>query len=156
VEWYPRGRAIVDDERRRWARPATHGVAGRPGPQSMQHKRPELRVAQQSVPLGGRNPGRTAGAGRGATSGSNHRGTSEAGWQGATVLAVVSRVPTVETVEPDSQRKSRSAGLGEVARGKLSSSKTTCHVERRSGGLWRDQGSGSLCDQRSSQGRHTR
>jgi hypothetical protein len=74
----------------------------------------------------GRNPGRTVGAGRGATSGSNPGGTSGAGWQGSTVPAVVSRVPTVETVEPASQRKSRSVGLGEAARGKLSSSKTTC------------------------------
>jgi hypothetical protein len=74
----------------------------------------------------GRNPGRTAGAGRGATSGTNPGGTSEASWQGATVHAVVSGVPTVETVEPDSQRKSRSVGLGEVARGKLSSSKIMC------------------------------
>jgi hypothetical protein len=74
----------------------------------------------------GRNPGRTVGAARGATSGSNPGGTSRAGWQGATVPAVVSRVPTVETVEPDSQRKCRSVGLGEAARGKLSSSKTTC------------------------------
>jgi hypothetical protein len=64
--------------------------------------------------------------GRGATSGSNPEGTSRAGRQGATVLAVVSRVPTVEAVEPDSQRKSRSVGLGETARGKLSSSKTMC------------------------------
>jgi hypothetical protein len=32
----------------------------------------------------------------------------------------------VETMEPDSQRKSRLVGLGEAARGKLSSSKTTC------------------------------
>jgi hypothetical protein len=74
----------------------------------------------------GRNPGGTAGAGRGATSGSNPGGTSKAGWQGATVPAVVSRVPTVETVEPDSQRKSMSVGLDEAVRGKLSSSKTTC------------------------------
>jgi hypothetical protein len=52
VEWYPRGRAAVDDGRRRWARPTTHGVEGRPGPQSVQQKRPVQRVAQQSVPLG--------------------------------------------------------------------------------------------------------
>jgi hypothetical protein len=32
----------------------------------------------------------------------------------------------VETVKPNSQRKSRLVGLGEAARGKLSSSKTTC------------------------------
>jgi hypothetical protein len=32
----------------------------------------------------------------------------------------------VETMEPDSQRKSRLVGLGEVAKGKLSSSKTMC------------------------------
>jgi hypothetical protein len=73
-----------------------------------------------------RNLRGTIGAGRGATSGSNPRGTSRAGWQGATVPVVVSQVPTVETVEPDSQRKSRSVGLGEAVRGKLSSSKTTC------------------------------
>jgi hypothetical protein len=33
-------------------RPSTHGVAGHPGPQSVQQKRPGPRVAQQSVPLG--------------------------------------------------------------------------------------------------------
>jgi hypothetical protein len=32
----------------------------------------------------------------------------------------------VETMGPDSQRKSRSVRLGEATRGKLSSSKTTC------------------------------
>jgi hypothetical protein len=74
----------------------------------------------------GRNPGWTTGARRRATSGSNLGGTSGAGWQGATVPAVVSRVPMVETVESDSQRKSRPVGLGEAARGKLSSSKTKC------------------------------
>jgi hypothetical protein len=51
VEWYPRGRAAVDDGRRRSARLATHGVAGRPGPQSVQQKRLGLRVVQQYVPL---------------------------------------------------------------------------------------------------------
>jgi hypothetical protein len=71
-------------------------------------------------------PGGTARAGRGATSGLSPGGTSEAGWQGVTVPAVVSRVPTVETVEPDSQRKSRLVGLCEAARRKLSSSKTMC------------------------------
>jgi hypothetical protein len=35
VEWYPRGRATEDDGRRRSARPATHGVVGRPGPRSV-------------------------------------------------------------------------------------------------------------------------
>jgi hypothetical protein len=101
----------------------------------------------------GRNPGWTARAGRGATSGSNLGGTFEAGWQGATIPAVVSQVSTVETVEADSQKKSRLVGLGEATKGKLSLTKP--HVERRSGSLWRDQGSGSLCDQRSSQGRNT-
>jgi hypothetical protein len=52
VEWYPRGWAAADDGRRRSARPATHGVVGHPGPQSVQQKRPGPRVAQQSVPLG--------------------------------------------------------------------------------------------------------
>jgi hypothetical protein len=74
----------------------------------------------------GRNPDGAVRVGRGATSSSNPRGTSRASWQGATVPTVVSRVPTVGTVEPDSQRKSRSVGLGEAVRGKLSSSKTTC------------------------------
>jgi hypothetical protein len=37
-------------------RPATHGVAGRPGPQSVQQKRPGPRVAQQSVSLGAEIP----------------------------------------------------------------------------------------------------
>jgi hypothetical protein len=88
----------------------------------------EVRAARGSAvgAAQGRNPGRTVGAGRGATSGSNSGGTSGAGWQGATVPAVVSRVSTMETVEPDSQRKSRLVELGEAARGKLSSSKTTC------------------------------
>jgi hypothetical protein len=81
----------------------------------------------------------TARVGREATSGSNPRGTSGASWQGVMVPAVVSRVPTVETVEPDSQRKSRLVGLGEVARGSCPHQKP--HVERRSGSLWRDQGS---------------
>jgi hypothetical protein len=58
VEWYPRGRAAVDDGSRRWARPATDGVAGRPGPQSVQQKRPGLRVAQELVPLGAEIPDR--------------------------------------------------------------------------------------------------
>jgi hypothetical protein len=55
----------------------------------------------------GRNPGGTTGVGRRATSGSNPRGTIGVGWQGATVPAVVSQIPMVETVEPDSQRKYR-------------------------------------------------
>jgi hypothetical protein len=74
----------------------------------------------------GRNPGQIAGVGRGAIGDSNPGGTSGAGWQGATVPEVVSRVPTVETVEPGSQRKYRSVRLGETTRGKLSSSETTC------------------------------
>jgi hypothetical protein len=56
VEWYPWGRAAMDDGRRRWARPVTHGVAGRPGPQSVQQKRSGPRMAQQSVPLGAEIP----------------------------------------------------------------------------------------------------
>jgi hypothetical protein len=52
VEWYPWGWIAADDGRRRSARPATHGVAGRPGPQSVQQKRPGPCVAQQSVSLG--------------------------------------------------------------------------------------------------------
>jgi hypothetical protein len=51
VEWYPRGWAATDDGRRRSARPATHGVTGRPGPQSVQQKRSGPHVAQQAVPL---------------------------------------------------------------------------------------------------------
>jgi hypothetical protein len=51
VEWYPRGWAAADDGRRRSARPATHGMAGRPGPLSVQQKRLGPCVAQQSVPL---------------------------------------------------------------------------------------------------------
>jgi predicted transcriptional regulator len=42
------------------------------------------------------------------------------------VPAGQSRVPMMETVELDSKRKSRLDRLGEAARGKLSSSKTTC------------------------------
>jgi hypothetical protein len=52
----------------------------------------------------GKNLGGTVRVGRGATSGLNPGGTSRADWQGATVLVVVSRVPTVEIVEPDSQK----------------------------------------------------
>jgi hypothetical protein len=69
----------------------------------------------------GATRGTTIGAGRGATSGLNLGGISGAGRQGAMVPIVVSRIPTVVTVEPDSQRKSRSVGLGEATRGKLSS-----------------------------------
>jgi hypothetical protein len=71
----------------------------------------------------GRNPGGTAGVGRGATRGSKLGGISGAGRRGAgvEVPAVVRWVPMVETVEPDSQRKSRSVRLGKVASGKLSS-----------------------------------
>jgi hypothetical protein len=76
----------------------------------------------------GRNPRGTAGAGRGDTGGSKPRGISGVGRRGAEVEvpAVVRWVPMVETVGPDSQRKSRSVRLGEAASGKLSSSKTTC------------------------------
>jgi hypothetical protein len=77
----------------------------------------------------GRNPGGTAGSGRGATGGSKPGGVSGAGRRGVGVElpAVVRWVPMVETVEPDSQRKSRPVRLGEVVSGKLSSSKTICH-----------------------------
>jgi hypothetical protein len=77
----------------------------------------------------GRNPGGTVGAGRGATEGSKPGGISGAIQRGAgvEVSAVVSQVPMVETMETDSQRKSRSVRLGEPASGKLSSSKITCH-----------------------------
>jgi hypothetical protein len=77
----------------------------------------------------GRDPGGTAGVGRGATGGSKPRGISGAGRRGARVevLAVVRWVLMVETMELDSQRKSRSVRLGEEASGKVSSSKTSCH-----------------------------
>jgi L-aminopeptidase/D-esterase-like protein len=76
----------------------------------------------------GRNPEGTVGMGRGATGGSKPGGISDAGRRGAgvEVAAVVRWVPMVETVGPDSQRKSRSVRLGEAASGKLSSLKTTC------------------------------
>jgi hypothetical protein len=76
----------------------------------------------------GRNPSGTARADRGATGGSKPRGISGAVRQGTgvEVPTVVSRVPMVETVEPDSQKKSRSVVLGKAARRKLSSSKTKC------------------------------
>jgi hypothetical protein len=75
-----------------------------------------------------RNPGGTAGAGREATGGSKPGGISGACRWGAKVEvpAVVRWAPMVETVGPDSQRKSKSVRLGEAASGKLSSSKTTC------------------------------
>jgi hypothetical protein len=79
------------------------------------------------VAVRGRKPGGTVGAGRLATGGSKPGGISGAGRWGAggEVPAVVRWVPMVETVGPDSQRKSRSVRLGEAVRGKLSSSKTT-------------------------------
>jgi hypothetical protein len=75
----------------------------------------------------GRKPGGTAGAGRLATGGSKPRGISGVGRRGdgGEVLVVVRLVPIVKTMVPDSQKKSRSVRLGEAARGKLSSSKTT-------------------------------
>jgi hypothetical protein len=76
----------------------------------------------------GRNFRRTVGAGRGATSGSNLRGTSGASWQGATIPAVVSRVLTVETVKPDSQRKSRPVRLNQTHKENLGLIKN--HVSR--------------------------
>jgi hypothetical protein len=53
-----------------------------------------------------RNPGGTAEAGRGATGAPKPRGISGAGRQGimVEVPAVVSQVPMVETVEPDSKK----------------------------------------------------
>jgi L-aminopeptidase/D-esterase-like protein len=74
-----------------------------------------------------RNPGGTTGAGRGATRGSKPGGISGTGRRGVgvEVPAVVRLIPMVETVGPDSQRKSRSVRLGETASEKLSSSKTT-------------------------------
>jgi L-aminopeptidase/D-esterase-like protein len=76
----------------------------------------------------GRNLGGTTGAGRGATVGSKPGGISGAGQRGVRVEvpAVVRWVPLVETVEPNSHRKSRSVRLGKTASEKLSSSKTTC------------------------------
>jgi hypothetical protein len=76
----------------------------------------------------GKKPGGTAGAGRLATGGSKPEGISGAGQRGAggEVPTVVRWVPVVDTVGPDSQRKSKSVRLGEAVRGKLSSSKTTC------------------------------
>jgi hypothetical protein len=73
----------------------------------------------------GRKPGETARADRLATGGSKPGGISGAGRRGARgeVLAVVRWIPMVETVGPDSQRKSRSVRLSEATRGKLSSSK---------------------------------
>jgi hypothetical protein len=76
----------------------------------------------------GRNPRESIGAGTGATGGSKPRGISGAGRWGAGVElpTVVRWVPMVETMGPDSQRKSRSVRLSEAASRKLSSSKTTC------------------------------
>jgi hypothetical protein len=76
----------------------------------------------------GRKPGGTVRAGRLATGDSKPGGISGAGQWGAEGEgpAVVRWVPMVETVGPDSQRKSKSVRLGEPARGKLSSSETTC------------------------------
>jgi hypothetical protein len=75
----------------------------------------------------GRKPGGTVGAGRLATRGIKLGGISSAGRWGAggEVPAVVRWVPMVKTVGPDSQRKYMLVRLGDVARGKLSSSKTT-------------------------------
>jgi hypothetical protein len=76
----------------------------------------------------GKKPGGTARAGMLATGGSKPGGIFSADRRGAggEVPAVVRWVPMVLTVGLDSQRKSRSVRLGEAARGKLSSSKTTC------------------------------
>jgi hypothetical protein len=76
----------------------------------------------------GRKPGGTIGVGRLAIGGTKPGGISGAGRQGARgeVPAVVRWVLMVEIMGPDAQRKSRSVRLGEAARGKLSSSKTTC------------------------------
>jgi hypothetical protein len=54
----------------------------------------------------GRNPGGTAGAGRGATGGSKPVGISGAGWRGdgVEVPVVVRWVLMVETVGPDSKK----------------------------------------------------
>jgi hypothetical protein len=62
-------------------------------------------------------------AGRGATRGSKPGGTTGAGWRVVVVVVPVggSQVPMVETMEPDSKRKSRLHRLGEAAREKLSS-----------------------------------
>jgi hypothetical protein len=76
----------------------------------------------------GRNPGGTVRTGRGATRSSKPGGISGAVRRGAgiEVPTVVSRVPMIETLEPDSQRKSRSVILGEALSEKPSSSKTMC------------------------------
>jgi hypothetical protein len=76
----------------------------------------------------GGNPGGIVGVGWGVTGGSKPGGISGAGRRGAgvEVPAVVRWVPMVETVGPDSQRKSRSVRLGEAASEKSSSSKNTC------------------------------
>jgi hypothetical protein len=88
----------------------------------------EVRAAR-GVAVGaaqGRNLGQTAGAGRGATSGSNPEGPP----------GLAGKVPRyLQRGGSCPHQKPR--------------------VEKRSGGLWRDQGSGSLCDRRNSQGRHT-
>jgi hypothetical protein len=81
----------------------------------------------------GRNPGGTAGEGRGATGGSKPGGISGAGRWGTAVEvpAVVRWIPMVETMGLNSQRKSRSVRLGEATSGKLSSSKITCREKIR-------------------------
>jgi hypothetical protein len=81
----------------------------------------------------GRKPGGIIVAGRLVIGGSKPGGISGAGQRGAggEVPAVVRWVPMVETVGPDSQKKSWSDRLGEAARGKLSSSKTTCRETMR-------------------------
>jgi hypothetical protein len=90
-----------------------HGVAGVIRDQSRRSRSHAWCSSQ------GKNPGGTAEAGRGATGGSNPGGTSGASMQDIVVEVpvVVSWVPMVETVEPDSQRKSKSVGLGETASG---------------------------------------
>jgi hypothetical protein len=64
---------------------------------------------------------------RGATGGSKHGGIIGAGRWGAgvEVPAMVRWVPIVKTMGLDAQGTLRSVRLGEAARGKLSSSKTT-------------------------------
>jgi hypothetical protein len=103
----------------------------------------------------GKNPGGTAGVGRGATGGSKPGGISGAGRRGAGV-EVPTVVRWVPMVEIGSQTHKENLGQLDWVRQRVGSCPyQKPHVVRRSDGLSRDQGSDSLCDRQSSPRRHT-
>jgi hypothetical protein len=105
----------------------------------------------------GRNPGGTASAGREATRGSKPRGTTEMGWQASVVVEPTGGIVGSQWWKPWNQTPKENLGQLDWGRQRVESCPhQKPHVERRSNGLWRDQGNDSPYDQRSSQGRHVR